>query len=260
MQDIALICERMNSPHSSEARLYALIPCAGAGSRAQTEQPKQYQRLLGVPMVIHALRAFEAVPSLTQGVVVVAPQDTLMADVLRTHPQLRFQVCNVGGATRAHSVLAGLHSLAELGARTSDWVLVHDAARCLITPELIQSLITACQNDTVGGLLALPLADTLKSEHNGRVAQTLERNHKWLAHTPQMFRLGDLMHALQQAHDSPQAHSITDEASAMELLGSQPKLVESSAQNFKVTYPQDFELAEAVLSTRHNKAMPSHKE
>ena len=237
----------MPNAQPTETRLYALIPCAGAGSRAQTIQPKQYQRLLGVPMVVHTLRAFEAVAELTRGVLVVAPDDALMADVLRTYPQSLFEVRHCGGATRAQSVLAGLHALSELGAHPSDWVLVHDAARCLITPAQIQNLIDACKTDAVGGLLAAPLADTLKTEHNGRVAQTLDRNHKWLAQTPQMFRLADLIKALQQST------LVTDEASAIEASGQQPKLVACSAQNFKVTYPSDFELAEAVLSTRISK-------
>lgn len=237
----------MNTPQPSDPRLYALIPCAGAGSRAQTVQPKQYQRLLGVPMVVHTLRAFEAVPELTRGVLVVAPDDSLMADVLRTHPQSLFEVSYSGGVTRAQSVLAGLNALQTLGAQPTDWVLVHDAARCLITSAQIQALIDACQHDAVGGLLALPLADTLKSEQDGRVAHTIDRSHKWLAQTPQMFRLGDLLHALQQSTE------VTDEASALEAQGLKPKLVACSAQNFKVTYPSDFELAEAVLSTRISK-------
>jgi 2-C-methyl-D-erythritol 4-phosphate cytidylyltransferase len=140
----------------------------------------------------------------------------------------------------------------QLGAAVSDWVLVHDAARCLITPEQINALIDACEDDIVGGLLALPLPDTLKSERDGRVAITLGRSDKWLAQTPQMFRIGALLEALTAAGDLSDTVNalITDESSAMERLGHAPKLVRGSAQNFKVTYPEDFALAEAVLQNR----------
>jgi 2-C-methyl-D-erythritol 4-phosphate cytidylyltransferase len=140
----------------------------------------------------------------------------------------------------------------EQGAAATDWVLVHDAARCLITPEQINALIDACENDAVGGLLALPLPDTLKSERNGRVAATLGRSDKWLAQTPQMFRIGALFGALEAAGDLSDTSNalITDESSAMERLGHAPKLVRGSAQNFKVTYHEDFALAEAVLQSR----------
>jgi 2-C-methyl-D-erythritol 4-phosphate cytidylyltransferase/2-C-methyl-D-erythritol 4-phosphate cytidylyltransferase/2-C-methyl-D-erythritol 2,4-cyclodiphosphate synthase len=124
-------------------------------------------------------------------------------------------------------------------------VLVHDAARCLITPQQVDRLIDACSQDEVGGLLAQPLADTLKQEEGGRVAQTLAREKKWLAQTPQMFRLGLLRRALAEAGDA-----VTDEASAVEALGLRPLLVPGSAQNMKVTWPEDFALAEAVLRSR----------
>lgn len=126
-----------------------------------------------------------------------------------------------------------------------DWVLVHDAARCLITPAQIQALIDACQGDEVGGLLALKVPDTLKSALDGRVSETVDRADKWLAQTPQMFRIGTLKRALQQA-----TSTVTDESSAIEQLGLRPKLVEGSAQNFKVTYPADLALAERILLAR----------
>jgi 2-C-methyl-D-erythritol 4-phosphate cytidylyltransferase len=150
-----------------------------------------------------------------------------------------------GGSTRAASVLNGISALQEHGAQANDWVLVHDAARCLITPQQINTLIDACLPDTVGGLLALKLPDTLKQESAGRVAATVDRSDKWLAQTPQMFRLAALQAALQSVGDA-----VTDESSAMEAMGLQPLLVEGSAQNFKVTYAQDFALAHAVLNSR----------
>jgi 2-C-methyl-D-erythritol 4-phosphate cytidylyltransferase len=142
-----------------------------------------------------------------------------------------------------------LAALLAQGASEHDWVLVHDAARCLITPELIQKLIDTCRDDDVGGLLAQPLPDTLKAGDNeDRVAATLPRADKWLAQTPQMFRIGALRDALMVA-----GSAVTDESSAMEAVGLRPRLVVGSAQNFKVTFPEDFDLAEAVLLSRLSK-------
>jgi len=196
-------------------------------------------------MVVHTLRAFAGVSRITRGLVVIAPDDTRMADVLAQYPQPVFEAVPQGGATRADSVWAGLKHLLATGANVRDWVLVHDAARCLVTPAQINALIDACVDDEVGGLLALKLADTLKAEAHLRVTQTVERADKWLAQTPQMFRLGTLMKALEQM-GSP----VTDESSAIEGLGLAPKLVAASSHNFKVTYPEDFALAEAILKTR----------
>lgn len=224
-------------------RFFALIPCAGSGSRAGTVVPKQYQPIAGKPMVLHTMAAFAAVERIAQTLVVVAPQDTFLANLEST--QLSFALAPCGGATRAASVANGLRALLARGAAPHDWVLVHDAARCLVTPELINRLIDACLSDPVGGLLAQPLADTLKNEHQGRAAQTLERTGKWLAQTPQMFGIGRLIDAIDQAGEA-----VTDEAGAMEAVGLSPLLVPGSAQNFKVTYPDDFALAQAVLKGR----------
>ena len=226
-------------------RFHVVIPCAGTGSRAGVDIPKQYASLAGVPMVMHTLKAFAAVPGLGHAMLVVSPQDSLMAQLLTDHPQPAFTLTPRGGATRAQSVLGGLRSLQEQGVDPTDWVLVHDAARCLITPRLIQALVAACANDSVGGLLALPLPDTLKASVDGRVSATLNRSDKWLAQTPQMFRLGSLAQALEQPSED-----ITDEASAMEAKGFAPLLIEGASFNFKVTYPQDWALAEAVLNDR----------
>ena len=226
-------------------RFHVVIPCAGTGSRAGVDIPKQYAPLAGVPMVLHTLKAFAAVPGLGHAMLVVSPQDSLMAQLLTDHPQPAFTLTPRGGATRAQSVLGGLRSLQEQGVDPTDWVLVHDAARCLITPRLIQALVAACANDSVGGLLALPLPDTLKASVDGRVSATLKRSDKWLAQTPQMFRLGSLAQALEQPSED-----ITDEASAMEAKGFAPLLIEGASFNFKVTYPQDWALAEAVLNDR----------
>ena len=230
----------VSTPHSPQSRFFALVPCAGSGSRAGTATPKQYQPVAGLPMVRHTLAAFAAVPRIALCLVVVAPGDHFLGAL-----QAPFALADCGGATRAASVGNGLQALTALGAAPHDWVLVHDAARCLITPELINALIDACTQDTVGGLLAHRVADTLKSESDGRVSATVNRSGKWLAQTPQMFRIGMLQSALAQAGDA-----VTDEAGAMEALGLKPLLVPGGAQNFKVTYPDDFALAEAVLRSR----------
>ena len=225
---------------SSPARLWALIPCAGTGSRAGSDGPKQYQPVAGKPMVFHTLAAFAGVSRLSGVLVVVSQGDTFFDNLVTA-----ILIANCGGSTRAASVFNGLSALLERGAAPGDWVLVHDAARCLITADQINTLIDACQLDVVGGLLALKLPDTLKREVDGRVAQTVERADKWLAQTPQMFRIAELQQALLEAGDA-----VTDEASALEFVGKAPLLVEGSAQNFKVTYPQDFALAQAVLRSR----------
>jgi len=222
--------------------LYAVVPCAGVGERAAAGGPKQYARLAGRSVVSHTLRALGEVKRLKQTVVVLSPTDT----AFESHAaEFTGWVVRSGGATRAHSVAAGLQALLANGAQVDDWVLVHDAARCLVRAAWIDTLIDACLNDPIGGLLALPVPDTLKSEHEGRVAATIPRQAKWQAQTPQMFRLGALATALMKADDS-----VTDEASAMEAQGHAPKLVTGSLENFKVTYPGDFALAERLLRTR----------
>jgi 2-C-methyl-D-erythritol 4-phosphate cytidylyltransferase/2-C-methyl-D-erythritol 4-phosphate cytidylyltransferase/2-C-methyl-D-erythritol 2,4-cyclodiphosphate synthase len=225
-------------------RFHALIPGAGVGSRAGTVLPKQYQALAGQTMVMHTLQALAQVPQLHSGWVVLSPQDAHVWPV-QGWPE-RFMRVMCGGASRAESVFNGLQSMLRAGVDPQDWVLVHDAARCLVSPESVARLIEVCRDDAVGGLLALPLPDTLKSEEGGRVVGTVTREHKWLAQTPQMFRLQALHDALAAVAHMGFA-GITDEASAMERLGLKPRLVEGSAQNFKVTYPADFALAEAIL-------------
>jgi len=238
------------NPSAEPPRYYALVPCAGAGSRAGTTQPKQYQTVAGQPLVMHTLWALAGVARLHAGLVVLSPSDDFVWPQGPLWPK-RFMRATCGGASRAHSVFNGLQILGQSGAREHDWVMVHDAARCLITPALVDALIDACADDTVGGLLALPLPDTLKRAEDGRVAATVPREDKWLAQTPQMFRWGalHLALALQVASDFA---GVTDEASALEMSGHKPLLVPGSAHNFKVTYPQDFALAQAVLNSRRS--------
>jgi 2-C-methyl-D-erythritol 4-phosphate cytidylyltransferase len=226
-------------------RCYALVPCAGIGARAGTVAPKQYAPLAGRAVVAHTLAALGAVPRLAATLLVLAPDDAAFAAAVPGFEGPRAWVARRGGATRAETVAQGLVALRERGAREHDWVLVHDAARCLLRPEWVDRLIDACLVDDVGGLLALPLADTLKSAHGNRVAATLDRSGKWLAQTPQMFRLGLLQRALAQA-----GAAVTDESSAVEALGLAPRLVPGEIENLKLTWPADFALAARLLETR----------
>ncbi len=234
---------------ASAPRLFALIPCAGSGSRAGSAGRKQYQLLLGQAMVMHTVMAFRALGDTLAGLwIVVAPDDR---DFVKSCPGFSAPnevLLHGGGATRAATVLNGLKAMLACrpgGADPMDWVLVHDAARCLVTPAQIMALIDACRDDDAGGLLAQRLPDTLKCGVAGRVTATIERSDKWLAQTPQMFRIGTLISALQAAGEF-----VTDESSAIEASGLSPRLIDGSAQNFKVTYAEDFALAEAILTSR----------
>ncbi|RKP52642.1 2-C-methyl-D-erythritol 4-phosphate cytidylyltransferase [Trinickia fusca] len=230
------------------SRLFALIPCAGTGSRSGAPMPKQYRTVAGHDLLHFTLAAFDACSEFSQTLVVIAPDDAHFD--ARRFAGLRFAVRRCGGASRQQSVKNGLDALAEFGASDDDWVLVHDAARPGITPQLIRSLIAALKDDAVGGIMALPVADTLKrvADDGERIARTEPRSGLWQAQTPQMFRIGMLREAIERAQE--QGHDLTDEASAIEWLGHAPRLVQGSLRNFKVTYPEDFDLAEAILRQR----------
>lgn len=242
-----------NAPRS---RCYALVPCAGIGARAGAAGPKQYAPLAGRPLVAWTLEALAEVCELEGTLVVLAPDDTRF-DALVADGGIEvvgaLWTARAGGATRAETVAAGLVELLARGARSQDWVLVHDAARCLIRPEAVQRLIAACRDDEVGGLLALPVADTLKRSDadavHERVSATVSRRAIWAAQTPQMFRIGALREALREGLARADL-SITDEASAIEALGASPRLVRGDVENLKITWPEDFALAERLLRTR----------
>lgn len=247
------IAANAGATEGAPVRLWAFVPCAGVGARAiapgqRPDLPKQYQPVAGQPLVLHTLAALAGVTRLSGTLVGVSAGDRFF-ETLGSPRSPHWSVAACGGATRADTVLGGLAELAALGAADSDWVLVHDAARCLLTPAMVDRLIDACSDDPVGGLLAHQLPDTLKAaqvvDGVARVAATLARSDKWLAQTPQMFRLGPLRAALQAM-----GAAATDEASAIEGQGLQPLLVAGSAQNFKVTYPEDFALAAAVIESR----------
>lgn len=241
--------------HDFMPRCFALVPCAGVGERAGVGGPKQYHLVAGWPVVAHTLAALGAVTRIEATLAVLSPGDTQFTQLMPGFEGERGWVACCGGTSRAESVVNGLAELMARGAQAHDWVLVHDAARCLLRPEWVDRLIDACQMDEVGGLLALPLADTLKAANAGldggpRSQATVDRSAKWAAQTPQMFRLGLLRPALLSALSDPeQAARITDEASAIEAFGHQPKLVLGDYENFKLTWPGDFALAERLLSS-----------
>ena len=235
------------SPTCPASRCFALVPCAGSGSRAGAAQPKQYATVAGRPLVAHTLAALAQVPRLAATLVVLAPEDAQFEPAVPGFAGERGWVARVGGASRAETVAAGLAELRARGAQDHDWVLVHDAARALIRAEWVNRLIDACAEHAVGGLLALPVADTLKQAEGEGVLATVDRQHKWAAQTPQMFRLGLLQQALRQA--SVAGAALTDEAGAVEQMGLRPRLVSGELENFKITWPADFALAERLLAS-----------
>jgi 2-C-methyl-D-erythritol 4-phosphate cytidylyltransferase len=221
------------------SEFHALVPAAGFGARMGNELPKQYLPLAGQPMIFHALNTLCSCTEIATVFVVLAPGDTQFHSYDWSRFGDKLQTLYCGGAMRADTVLNGLLA-SEL--EPDDWVLVHDAARPCLTQAHLSKLIAELRDDAVGGILAVPVADTLKrADDAGRIARTEDRAGLWQAQTPQMFRAGLLAQALQQCS------AVTDEASAVEALGLQPKLVLSESTNFKVTYPQDLLLAELLL-------------
>ena len=227
---------------------FALVPAAGAGSRMGGGMPKQYLPLAGRPLLFHALAALAAVAAIDRVFVVLAPDDAEWSGHDWSALGDRIVVLRCGGDTRAASVTHGLRAMRREVA-PEDWVLVHDAARACLSPDHVAALIREAGIDPVGGILAVPLADTLKqagesADGKARIAATVPREGLWQAQTPQMFRHGMLLDALEFAP------SVTDEASAIEALGLKPRLVAADATNFKVTYPLDLQLAELILASR----------
>jgi 2-C-methyl-D-erythritol 4-phosphate cytidylyltransferase len=222
---------------SPQPRYIALIPAAGVGARMAAGSPKQYLPLLGKPMLRHTIEAFLACELIARVVVVVSAEDGYIDGLSDGVTVLR-----CGGATRMDSILNGLRALAgEL--HGADMVLVHDAARPGLTPALIRKLIAEVGANPAGGLLALPVVDTVKTTRGGSV-RTTPRDGLWLAQTPQMFSYELLLRALGSAADPA---AITDDASAVEALGLSPQLVEGHPRNLKVTLPSDIRIAEMYL-------------
>ncbi|MFZ2855352.1 MAG: 2-C-methyl-D-erythritol 4-phosphate cytidylyltransferase [Rhodocyclaceae bacterium] len=222
-------------------RYYAIVPAAGSGSRFGAEIPKQYLPLAGKPLIHHTLAALCRCERIDRVWVVLSPDDQWWHEYDWTGLGAKLETVFCGGATRAQSVANGLQA-AQTAAGDDDWVLVHDAARPCLSQAMLASLCDELADDPVGGILAVPVADTLKrADAAQRVAATESRDGLWQAQTPQMFRYGVLSRALAD-------HAgVTDEAGAIEAVGLKPRLVRGDASNLKVTYPADLRLAELIL-------------
>ncbi len=225
------------------ADYYALIPAAGSGARMGGELPKQYLDLGGKPMIYHALLRFISSPHIRRVYVVISSKDAYWDDYDWGEFTHKLSVLRCGGDARADSVRNGLMAMAD-AVTANDWVLVHDAARPCLSVAQLERLIHEVGDDPVGGLLAVPVADTLKRADSSRhVSCTESREGLWQAQTPQMFRHAMLLQAMQRPHESIP----TDESSAIESLGHRPLLVAADNSNFKVTYPRDLLLARLML-------------
>jgi 2-C-methyl-D-erythritol 4-phosphate cytidylyltransferase len=229
---------------------YALVPAAGGGSRMGATTPKQYLSLLGQPLIRHTVATLCAVSAIERVFVVLAPDDAEWDRHDWSAFAGRLEVLRCGGATRADSVTNGLRAMRGQVA-DDDWVLVHDAARACLSVAQVETLIAEVGDDPVGGILAMPVADTLKraAAEKGsaaRIDATVPREQLWQAQTPQMFRHARLLLALERAP------AVTDEASAIEAMGLAPRLVAADATNLKITWPLDLHLAELILRDRNS--------
>jgi 2-C-methyl-D-erythritol 4-phosphate cytidylyltransferase len=206
--------------------------------------PKQYMPLAGKPMISHTIQVFFNNPRIAGIHVALNPEDAFWRS-LTLEPASKLKLHYTGGESRSDTVL---NTMQVIDVGDDDWILVHDAARPGLTNQLLDHLLNTLENDEVGGLLAMPLADTLKqATQENRVSKTVPRADLWQAQTPQMFHYGLLKQALSSFSGAP-----TDEAEAIEALGFQPKLVQGELRNLKVTYPQDLALLEILFAAQSN--------
>ncbi|MBE0615343.1 MAG: 2-C-methyl-D-erythritol 4-phosphate cytidylyltransferase [Burkholderiales bacterium] len=225
-------------------RFLGLIPAAGAGERMGQPKPKQYLDLLGRTMLYHSVKALLADTRIETVFVVLAPTDQEFKQYPWGEFGERVAPLFCGGATRHDSVLNGLLA-ASSTAEPDDWILVHDAARPCLGRRELQRMLDELAADEVGGILGVPVADTLKrADVAARIQATEARENLWQAQTPQMFRHGLLLRALGRTT------KLSDEAGAVEALGLKPKLVQGSPTNLKVTYAEDLQLAQTILTSR----------
>ena len=221
---------------------WVVIPAAGVGARMQADRPKQNLPLHGKTVIEHTLACFTHHPAIAGIVVAISDGDPYWGR-LHIDSDVQLHVAR-GGIERCHSVLNALHTLSAL-ADDNDWVLVHDAARPCLGLRELQRMLDTLAADEVGGILGVPVADTLKrADVAGRIQATEPREHLWQAQTPQMFRHGLLLEALSRTA------KLTDEAGAVEALGLKPKLVQGASSNLKVTYTEDLLLAQTILTGR----------
>lgn len=236
--------DRALDEKSCRVRYWGLIPAAGTGERFGGTRPKQYQHVTGVPLLQFSLNCLAKAPEIAGITVGLASTDRWFESMCQAPAKLISTF--IGGSSRAETVLRGLELLCEHG-RDEDWVLVHDAVRPCLKLSDVSSLINAVGDGTTGGILAVPVRDTLKnSDAHGYAIKTLEREGIWRALTPQMFRLRDLITALQAC--SSTLSEISDEASAIEQAGQPVKLVAGREDNIKVTVAEDLDLVSAILA------------
>ena len=246
----------MSLGNESMKKCHALLPTAGTGSRLGGDLPKQFQEIAGRPMLAYAIEAFmhsSFIESIWIGVSPGFIENPILKSLAKGNKPIHF--LPTGGPTRQETVRNTLAALLKSGISSDDWILVHDAARPGITPDLIEKLISSVQNSEAGGLLAIRLADTLKQAdldsaiagNIPRIEKTIPREHLWQAQTPQMFGLKRLHSALEDAIRLEA--DVTDEASAMELVGAKPLLIEGAIRNFKVTHPADWDLMQLLLNS-----------
>ena len=235
----------MTKSKTSKSRLWALIPAAGVGARMAADRPKQYLTVRNKTILEHTLSLFLEVEKIAGVQLCLSPDDGYWQEIAFSHDKL-LPTCD-GGEQRADSVLSGLKSLEKV-ASVDDWVLVHDAARPCLSEDLLNTLIASLVDDSVGGVLGVPVADTLKNVSNACIESTVDRSTLWAAQTPQMFRLGFLRDCLHKAFASDVV--VTDEASCIEAAGFKPKIVLSERSNIKVTYPADLAWVEYFLANK----------
>ena len=226
------------------SRIFALVPAAGQGTRMGDALPKQYVALAGRPMMFHSVETLASVQRIVSVIVILSPLDRHWGEHDWSAFPEKIEAMFAGGPRRSATVLNAL-KLLEGRATKDDWIMVHDAARPCISKALVEQFLDELESDPIGGLLAIPLADTLKgADENQRVAKTVPRTKLWRAQTPQMFRYGLLKRAIEKVPDA------TDESQAIEAVGFAPRLVQGENTNFKVTFAEDLPLAEIVLSRR----------
>ena len=237
------------------SKIWVLIPAAGSGRRLETNLPKQYQLILGKTVLGHSLQAVQAVAT-AETLVVLSPNDENWSSS-KLNEEFSVHTCQ-GGAERYLSVEQGLAMAESLGAEKQDWILIHDAARPCLHPNTLKDLLQALADETRDGLIvAVPCRDTMKYSSDGAVIKhTVDRTPLWQAQTPQCFRFAALKDALEYVKKN--GIEITDEAEAIERNGGEVGLLTGRYDNLKITFPEDLELAEAILAKRRRTENKEH--